>query len=194
MNYNQIETYILDLLANGLDNSLHYHGVHHTIEVIDNVKIIARNEGISGKRLELLKLAALMHDAGFLNIYNGHEVESCQLSKEILPNFGVSKTDIEQICGMIMATKLPQTPHNLLEKVIADADLMYLGTDKFVTIGDTLFEELKENNLLNTRMEWNTMQVQFLTKHTFHTKYCIENLSKKKQENLDTVNKLLLTK
>ena len=37
------------------------------------------------------------------------------------------KKDIEIICGIIMATKIPQRPKNYLEEIICDADLNYLG-------------------------------------------------------------------
>ena len=49
------------------------------------------------------------------------------MAKEELPKFGLSEKDIELICGMIMATKIPQNPKTKLEKIIADADLEYLG-------------------------------------------------------------------
>ena len=56
----------------------------------------------------------------------------------------------EQICGMIMATKIPQSPKNYLEQILCDADLDYLGRDDFYDIGGTLFKELKTYNVLDT--------------------------------------------
>ena len=34
-----------------------------------------------------------------------------------------------------MATKLPQSPHSLIEQIICDADLFNLGTDMFRETG-----------------------------------------------------------
>ena len=42
-----------------------------------------------------------------------------------------------------MATKLPPEPSNLLEEIICDSDLDYLGRSDFIPVSNTLFEELK---------------------------------------------------
>ena len=34
-----------------------------------------------------------------------------------LPEYGYSTGQIDRICGMIMATQIPQTPHNKLEEI-----------------------------------------------------------------------------
>ena len=68
-----------------------------------------------------------------------------------------------------MATKIPQSPKNKLEAIICDADLDYLGRDDFYDIGNTLFEELKAYNILQTEEAWNKLQVKFLENHSFFT-------------------------
>ena len=99
---------------------------------------------------------------------------------------------IDQICGMIMATKIPQNPKNQLEKILADADLMYLGTDKFLEIGNTLFEELIANKKIKSEVQWNEIQVSFLNAHTYHTDYCIKNFTLTKNKNLELIKHWLL--
>lgn len=188
MNYTKIESFILKKLTQGLSKTLHYHGVHHTLEVLKNVLQIAEYEGITGSNLKLLKLAALLHDIGFLEKYTGHEEHSCELAREILKKFEINESEIQQICHMIMATKIPQMPKNLLEKILADADLLYLGTENFESIGNTLFEELMENKKVKSLKEWNKIQVNFMKNHHYHTDYCIANYTKKKEENLNNVN------
>lgn len=192
MNYGKIEDLVMDILENGLDKNLFYHGVHHTKEVVKNSIFIAKQEEIDQSDIELLKIAALLHDVGFVETYTGHEEESCKIAKKILPGFDINSTQIEQICGMIMATKIPQNPKNLLEKIIADADLMYLGTDKFVEVGNTLFEELKANKKISSELEWNKIQVSFLNAHSYHTNYCIKNFTLAKNKNLELINYWLL--
>ena len=68
--------------------------------------------------------------------------------EKLLPEFGYSETEIDTICGMILATKFPQQPHNRLEEIMCDADLDYLGRPDFFSIGNTLFEELKSREPL----------------------------------------------
>lgn len=95
---------------------------------------------------------------------------------------------------MIRATIIPQNPTNLLECIIADADLMYLGTDRFETIGETLFKEMKAYGLLNSRNQWNEIQKQFLEKHHYHTEYCRKQYEHRKQQNLHLVMRALESK
>ena len=187
MYYSKIEYLVLDILS-GLNNTLYYHGIHHTKEVINNSIIIAKHEGIDETDLELLKIGALLHDIGFLKKYIGHEEESCKMARKILSGFEMDQNQIDQICGMIMATKIPQYPKNLLEKIIADADLMYLGTNKFIEIGNTLFEELKANKKVSSELEWNKIQASFLNSHNYHTVYCKEKFTLPKNKNLDLIN------
>lgn len=187
MNYKKIEKQVLQMLREGLNPNLYYHGIHHTIEVINSVEHIAQKENISKADIKLLKLAALMHDIGFISDYTSHEETGCQISREYLPQFNISNEVIEQICGMIMATKIPQSPKNHLESIIADADLLYLGTDSFMNIGNTLFEELKANDKIKSEKEWNQIQANFLSNHTYHTDYCIDKFTTKKLENFKLV-------
>ena len=72
---------------------------------------------------------------------------------------------------MILATRVPQKPTNILEQVMADSDLDYLGTDKFYEIGNSLYRELKAHNRISTEQEWDKFQVDFLRKHNFHTPF-----------------------
>lgn len=68
-----------------------------------------------------------------------------------------------------MATKIPQQPHNLLEQIICDADLDYLGRDDFYKIGETLRKEFLHYSIVNSDEEWETLQIKFLQNHHYHT-------------------------
>ncbi|MEY3194320.1 MAG: hypothetical protein RIQ78_417 [Bacteroidota bacterium] len=170
MDYRAAKQYILAKLRKELSVQLRYHGVRHTLDVLKMASEIARQEGVKGHALGLVKTAALYHDAGFVkNKHAGHELEGCLMAQAVLPSFGYAPSDVETICGMIMATKIPQSPANLLEKILCDADLDYLGRDDFFTIGNTLFEELQAYHLLQGEQAWNRLQVSFLSTHRFHT-------------------------
>ena len=70
---------------------------------------------------------------------------------------------------MIMATKIPQTPNTLLEQIICDADLDYLGRSDFFTIANLLFNELREMKIISDEKEWDRIQVKFLKGHRYFT-------------------------
>ena len=56
-----------------LDPKLTYHSLAHTMDVVDQSERIAKEEGVTGNDLWLLKVAALYHDIGFLKTYRKHE-------------------------------------------------------------------------------------------------------------------------
>lgn len=170
MDYRAAKQFILAKLRNELSDRLLYHGLHHTLDVLKMAKELCISEGVGAHDQVLVKTAALFHDSGFVkNKHAGHEAEGCILAREHLPRFGYAPADIDRICGMIMATKIPQSPTNLLEEILCDADLDYLGRDDFFTIGETLFEELQEYQLIQGEQAWNRLQVSFLTAHRFYT-------------------------
>lgn len=170
MDYRAAKQFILAKLRAELSDQLLYHGLHHTLDVLKMASELCESEGVSEHNKVLVKTAALFHDAGFVkNKHAGHEVEGCILVQEHLPNFGYKSMDIENICGMIMATKIPQSPNTLLEKILCDADLDYLGREDFFAIGQTLFKELQAYHLIGDEQAWNRIQVSFLSAHRFHT-------------------------
>lgn len=168
--YKIIESNILLKLRNGLSKDLTYHTVQHTIDILKNAERIARNENINSEEdLFLLRVACLYHDSGFLITYKGHEEESCNLAKKDLPVFGCNKKQVDIICRLIMATKIPQSPGNKMGEIICDADLDYLGTADFFTISNNLFLELKKKGLVKSKKEWDAIQVSFLKEHRYFT-------------------------
>ncbi|MES1215168.1 MAG: HD domain-containing protein [Bacteroidota bacterium] len=162
-----------------------YHGLHHTIDVLDQAERIAIEEGvIDADDILILKVACLYHDIGFLVAYNGHEEEGCVMAKEELPGFDFSDQQIETICRIIMATKIPQTPLSHMEKIICDADLDYLGRPDFFLISRSLFWEMKARDYIKDEKEWDLLQTRFIASHSYFT-LANQNLrEKQKQEHL----------
>jgi predicted metal-dependent HD superfamily phosphohydrolase len=193
MGFDKAKETIVHHLEQNLPSDLFYHGIHHTFDVFDAALVIAENEKIdSADDLTLLKTAALFHDSGFTIDASKHEECGCDLAREILPACDYSDSQIDQICGMIMATKIPQQPLNLLERIICDADLDYLGRDDFFKIGDTLYQELKAYDKIKDVTQWNQLQISFLSNHQYHTEFSRGNREIKKQENLQAVTKIAL--
>jgi len=186
-NYSTFKNYITSYLKKELAGDLYYHGFHHTMDVYDYVVEIAKAEKINRKDLTLLKVAVLLHDAGFTQAYTGHEDVSCEMAKTLLPQFNYTQDEIDEVNGMIQATKIPQNPKSILEKILADADLLYLGTTRFKEVGDTLFREMTIYSGLKNENEWNRIQKEFLEKHHYHTDYCRKVYEPVKQKNLKKI-------
>lgn len=171
MNFQGVKSFLLNKLRTELPEKLRYHGYHHTLDVMRVSEQLCKREQINGEDLKLVKTAALFHDCGFVqNKHANHEEVGCQIAREVLPNFGYEDEQVERICSMIMATKIPQSPKNRLEEIICDADLDYLGRDDFYPIAGSLFQELHAYQLVGDEQTWNRIQVKFLDAHRFWTK------------------------
>jgi len=168
-NYKKAEQHIIKLLKIKLPEGLHYHGLHHTYDVCDAAQRIAKAEGVSGEDLFLLLTAALIHDAGFTITYMNHEDKSVELAKQILPQYGYSDEQLKVIEGIIEATKLPVNAKTLLEKIMCDADLDYLGRDDFYPISEGLKKEFLAQGIVKNDKEYDAVQIKFLTAHKYFT-------------------------
>jgi len=187
MEFEKVKKFILKKLKNELPKNLTYHSAEHIKDVYSSAETIARLEKVEGEDLTLLLTAVLFHDAGFLRQQKDHERVSCEIAAETLPQYDYTPEQIERICGMIQATKIPQTPHNRLEEIICDADLDYLGRDDFFKIGNGLYEELCMYGIIDSEHDWNKLQVRFLEKHKYFTKSAKKLRKPKKDEYLAMV-------
>ncbi len=191
MDYHACKAFILDFLDQRLAPDLTYHGLHHTLDVLYTTEELCLLERIDPYERLLLKTAALFHDSGFTINNREHEILGCQLAQKHLPYYDYSQEEIERICDMIMATKIPQCPGNYLEAILCDADLDYLGRDDFYQIGQTLFEELRAYQVLDTEESWNRLQVSFLEKHHFFTRTNKRRRAPKKQHHLEELRRIV---
>ncbi len=164
-----IQEVILDKLEKELPDYLFYHNVKHTVDVVTEVELIGWAEGCTDEEILLLKTAALFHDAGHTVSYDDHEYQGTLLARSMLPSYGYSGEQIERICGIIMSTKLPPRPTDILEKIICDSDLDYLGRSDFIPVSNTLYEELKAQEKITSLNDWNKLQVKFISGHQYFT-------------------------
>ena len=191
INYRKAERHIMKVLKDGLPDNLHYHGIHHTYDVVKAVERIAIMEGVMDEDIFVLKSAATYHDAGFVEKYDKNEPIGARLAEEILPKYGYTDHQIEQVKELIYATIIPHKPKNKLEQIICDADLDYLGRDDFFKISETLRRELRDHGKINSDRLWDEIQVKFLTQHKYFTKSAKKMRDAKKAEHLEAIKKRL---
>lgn len=191
LNYNRVRKHLIHRLEKDLPRNLHYHGVHHTRDVINAAERIAVAEGMNDEAVMLIKTAALFHDAGFLRKYWKNEPQGVELARELLPKYDYSEAQIDIIEEMILATAVPQNPKNLYQEILCDADLDYLGRDDFEEISQTLCQELIEYGKIKNPKEWDAIQVKFLKKHKYFTNTNKSTRTAKKLEKLEEIKKRL---
>lgn len=189
--FTDLQEIILDRLEQELPDYLCYHNVKHTIDVINQAELIGYGEGVDDEAILLLKTAALFHDAGHIIGYDNHEFYGVQLAKEYLPQFKYNQEEIDQIADLIMATKIPPDPQNILEKIMCDADLDYLGRSDFIPVSNTLYKELKKQDKIGDINEWNKMQLKFISRHNYFTETALSLREVNKQKQIERIKELI---
>lgn len=169
-NLEQAREYVVDRLQHELPPQLTYHGLIHTLqEVVPAADLLATLEKVNQQDRLCVLTAAYFHDLGFIRQREGHELVSIEFAEQVLPGFGYSQTQITTIRGIIQATCLPQSPTNLLEMIMADSDLDYLGHDNFWDRSDDFRQELENYGTRFTDEEWYVYQLQFMQSHQYFT-------------------------
>ena len=92
---------------------------------------------------------------------------------------------------IIMSTKLPPRPTNLLENIMCDSDLDYLGRSDFIPVSNTLYEELKAQNKMGSLNDWNKIQVKFISGHQYFTKTARSLREVNKQLQIERIQSLI---
>ena len=181
MDIEKVEEYMADFLQKNLPATLRYHNVNHTKDVLQAAIGLAQKEGVNGEELMLLKTAVWFHDSGFTVQNKNNEEIGCAIAKIALPDLNYTPDQIEKICSMIMATKIPQSCTNLLDQIICDADLDYLGREDFWDLSEKLYEEIGKEGEMDDKA-WYELQAGFLEKHHYFTATAntLRNASKQK--------------
>lgn len=164
--------FVAQLLIDNLHKHLVFHNFHHTVYVVRGVRQISENLGLSDEQKEILNLAAWFHDTGLIRVYIGHEEESKKIARHFLQQNGYPRSKTKAVLACIEATKMPQQPQTLLEKVICDADMFHLSLPEYYHLQRLLLEEFRlVLHKQCTDDEWANENLAFLNNHHFWTSY-----------------------
>ena len=184
---------IMQRLNRGLNSDLYYHCPEHTKYVFKAAVRIAKSEKLNEEDSFLLFAAVLLHDTGFLETYQNHEIKSCEYARAWLPAYHFKPEQIERVCSIIEATRIPQKPNgDKLAEILCDADLDYLGTEDFYRIGNTLFKEYLEYGIVKDEKQWNRLQVSFLESHHYFTPSVSQLRDPLKKQHLEELKRLTI--
>ena len=187
-NYERAYAYAHDRLRLDLPANLSYHNAYHTLdEVLPAAERLAAMAGLNGEDVLLLRTAALYHDLGYIETRAGHEEASVRIATATLPQFGYAPHHLARIAALIRATKVPQQPGNLLEQIMADADLDALGGSNFLTRNADLRAEMAAYGQAMPDLDWYRYEVTFLQEHSYFTPMARALRETGKQHNLETV-------
>ncbi len=202
VDFEQARAYAEHRLEWHLSPRLYYHSLIHTRDdVVVATDRLAEMEGIHGEAKLLMLTAAYFHDIGFTDLDGNsasddwkrahHEELSVQYCERELPRFGYLPKHLDVIRGIILATRLPQSPQNLLEEIVADADLDSLGRTDFWRTSKALRNELEAFGQEFDDESWLLGQVRFLGEHDYFTRSAVKLRKPQKDQNIQDLYQML---
>ncbi len=183
--------YVTDIFQHKVNPEFVFHSLEHTEDVVEACSHLADHYQLHEEDRFVLLLAAWFHDVGYAaGQSDGHEETSAQMATQFLASRHVDESIVHRVASCIRATRMPQSPVNLLEKILCDADLFHLSTDDFKARNSLLKQE--REHLLGHKIdkkEWRKGNIQFLENHKYFTEYGHEFLEPRKQQNLAQLQK-----
>lgn len=182
----KVEKFVTQKLGKQIDQKYLYHNLRHTQRVVKSAQELIEGEDVEEQDHEKLMVAAWFHDIGYLDSHDNHEEHSCKTAKEFLKSENCDDDFIEEVCHLILATKMNYEPKTHLEKIMRDADSSHFAKKSFIQTSELLREELKHLGLKDATVDdWREENIHLLrVKHRFYTDYARENWQKEKDKNI----------
>jgi len=187
----QSKKYVSELLIS-LENH-YYHQYNHALEVMERAVYLWKKEWLSDENIEILALAWLFHDTGFIIQYDHNEFIWAKIARNFLKSMLYPEDKIEKIEKIIMATDINyKNPKNIFEEIIKDADLDYLWRQNFYQNAINLKKELEAiKNIKILDPDWQHGSIRFLKEHKYYTKTQKKERWEKKEINKKELEKMV---
>lgn len=178
------EEFVFNLFKDKLPPDHVYHNYKHTFQTVKATKEIANSYNLTSRELEILLLAAIFHDTGYTEAYQGHEEVSIKIFNEFI-NGDYPLEDIKRVEELILSTKAGAKPDGTLQEILHDADYINIGKKKFCQRAELL--RIEWERLLNktyTDLEWAEIQLNFLISTNFVTEEAIVKFDDQREVNI----------
>ena len=183
----EVQQFVKNIFATRVSPAFVFHDINHTRDVVRASEEIGSHYPLTDEEELALLIGAWVHDIGYSSgSANQHEEHSQKLAVAYLTEKRVPQQLIDMVSGCITATKMPQTPTNLIEQIICDADLYHLGTEDFEEKNRLLRQEINQlqDKEINKK-DWRQINIEFLQRQRYFTDYAKNKLEPVKQKNLD---------
>ncbi len=187
----EVEAYVERFIDEKIGKDYVYHNFQHTYAVVEAALELATHYELTERELLVIRLAAWFHDIGYREGFLHHEVRGADYAEQFLREREVDDDDlIAAIRGAILATRMPQLPQNLLEEIVADADLSHLGDDNYWDrCGRVRQEFALTRDQVMSDQEWIDFELGFMLAHEFHTEAARDLFGKRKAKHIKQLYK-----
>ncbi len=184
----ETEDYVVNLFMAYNGERLAYHNLDHTRYVVKRATQIAAHYELSELETYVVILSAWFHDVGYLTGKGfEHEERSIEMLKVFAAQHRISDDIVAKASACIQATKMCNSPKNLLEEILVDADTYNLGTKKFRKTNIKVYEELRNSGYDASDSEFEYKTITLLENHKYYTRYAQDLLTASKLENMKKI-------
>src|SRR5687768_6964658 len=175
-----------DIFLNKVSKSLRYHNLDHTQRVVLACEEMADFHQLQPADREALLVAAWFHDIGFSEgVSKGHEDAGIRMATAFLRERKADEGFINKVASCIKATEMPQSPKNLIEQILCDADLFHLGTDEFKSKNELLRLEMQDFGKEDVpKKKWRKINIAFMESQKYFTDYAKRKLQPVKEKHI----------
>ncbi len=164
-----LEERIFEEVLKELPETLQFHTVSHARKVYNQSYLLCRAEETEQEDRLMVRTAALLLFTGLTQTFSNFENRSAVIARDILPGFKYSDAQIDQICNLILATKVPFQPNNRLEMILIDAKMDYIGRSDYLDQIKLLYQEIKANGLKINGQQFKKQQLEILYDFEYFT-------------------------
>jgi HD superfamily phosphodiesterase len=187
----EVEKYVTGILEDTESKGFTYHNLKHTHEVAEVAALIGKNSHLTPEEIEIVKLAAWFHDVGYTVNYHDHETESIRMAREFLASREAGKEVVQSVIRCIEATKMPQSPHNILEEIVCDADMFHLSHKDCLETSLMLRTERNSHRSQKISVYTFMLETLELLKLPYFTAYARRHWGKGKETNRNLLEDML---
>lgn len=181
----QIKELVQNYFADHLNPNRIYHNLQHTQSVVEYAIKIAAEYKLDSKSLFIIQTAAWFLDIGYTEDPAQPEKKGARIAEKLLKKIPLDEDLIKGVKSCILATMIPQKPHNLMEQILCDACMFHLGSKDFAS-GSKLMR--KEFTLITgekiSKEEWKRRDIELLQNHRFKTDFAQKLFEDQQKENL----------
>ncbi len=180
-----VEEYVSNFFEAHIPKLYIYHDLSHTRDVARVARLIGEAFRLNEEDLLVLQIAAWFHDTGYDLGADNHEGRSVGNMQEFFRDGSFQVDRMEEIKNCILATRFPQKPESLLQKIICDADLSHLGEKTYWIKSSYVRHELVvAQRQCMTEPEWLDFELHFMTSHAYHTQIARDLFDRRKHKHI----------
>ncbi len=184
--------FVFQLFKEQLPEYIVFHTYSHTETVVDTARKIGKATSLDDDAMEIAMLACLFHATGYTKNYGNAEAESIGIVTGFLKQVEYPEKNTASIAGCIRAMNSSDHPKGLLEEIVCDANLSYLGKKSFFEKSALLRVELeKASGEIHSDQEWDQKDFDLLTGYKYFTRYAENEFGKQHAENIRSLYKKL---